>query len=628
MRGISKGIRLAAAAFVAFSLSTLVGCGVDNGLTSKLPPSSSAVGAIAGKLMGGQQPVAGSHVYLFAVGTSGYGTASTSLLQTGTSDDIGSYVLSDANGNFSLTGQYTCTAGTQVYAYALGGDSGAGDNSMIGMMAVLGNCPSSGSLASQVPLVVINEVSTVAAAYALAGYATDATHMASSGSTAAVLGVANAAANAAQLDSITSISGALATTPVGNGTVPQALVNTLADILAACINSSGASSAACTTIQSSALNGSTQPTDTATAAINIAHLPGANVKALYDLTVPNSPFQPSLTAQPSDFSITLTYPSEYLLNGRSIAVDLEGNIWVAGSYQQALVKNSPLGAPLSYLGGAAFNAFAFMPGGDLTVSDTRFDNVSVYDPSTSTYISQVSYAAENPVFQSYMAVDRFGFFATTAQTTTPTDGTQWSLLYNYSGNTVWATSPVPSPLAVAVDGSDYFWVTSYDSNNTAPALLAKFKHASTGAGITYTTCQGTNYVQGYGVAIDSGQNAWVSDHYTNSLVEFSNNCSYVQNLPTISAPLGLAIDGNNTMFTVNANGRLGATTTSGTAISPADGYNLGVTGTLIGPAIDGSGNAWLLNYNTGKLEEVLGIAAPVVTPLSVAAQNIKIGQRP
>ena len=80
--------------------------------------------AIHGTVYGGNQPVAGAHVYLMAatvsgVGSAGYSLASTSLLNsalTGNSDSIGAYVLTDSTGSFrvdaglgsSIPDDYTC----------------------------------------------------------------------------------------------------------------------------------------------------------------------------------------------------------------------------------------------------------------------------------------------------------------------------------------------------------------------------------------------------------------------------------------------------------------------------------------------------------------------------------------
>ncbi len=136
---------------------------------------------------GGQNPIVEAHVYLYAANTTGYGNASISLLQptSGTVEDINGnyYYPTQSGGKFNIAGDFTCpSAGSQVYLYAVGGDPGLGDgtNSAIGLMAALGTC---GALSSD-PYVVINEISTVATAYAIAGFAVDSTHVSSSSLTA------------------------------------------------------------------------------------------------------------------------------------------------------------------------------------------------------------------------------------------------------------------------------------------------------------------------------------------------------------------------------------------------------------------------------------------------------------
>lgn len=98
-------------------------------------------GPLTGSVHGGQQAIIGAHVYLMAANTTGYGSASVSLLNwtlTGHTDTVGGYVLTDGGGNFTLTGDYACTAGTQVYVYALGGNAGSGVNPAAGLLAALG----------------------------------------------------------------------------------------------------------------------------------------------------------------------------------------------------------------------------------------------------------------------------------------------------------------------------------------------------------------------------------------------------------------------------------------------------------------------------------------------------------
>jgi hypothetical protein len=161
-------------------------------------PAALAAGAITGIVATGSKPIVGAHVYLLAANTTGNagpgtnassGNASVSLetvAQTGTSDSVGAYVVSNGSGAFTLTGVYTCTANQQLYVYTQGGNAGAGANSAATLMAVVGSCPSASAPAISLR---VNEVSTVAAAYALAGYATDALHISSSSSALAITGM-------------------------------------------------------------------------------------------------------------------------------------------------------------------------------------------------------------------------------------------------------------------------------------------------------------------------------------------------------------------------------------------------------------------------------------------------------
>jgi len=117
---------------------------------------------MTGMIHGGEQPISGVAVYLYAVGTTGDGSASQSLLTTP--------VTTDGGGNFSLTGDYTCSPSNElVYLVGLGGDASPGiPNPQIALMAALGPC---NTLTSST-FIDVNELTTVAAVYALAPYMT------------------------------------------------------------------------------------------------------------------------------------------------------------------------------------------------------------------------------------------------------------------------------------------------------------------------------------------------------------------------------------------------------------------------------------------------------------------------
>lgn len=379
-------MRLAASKFFLSLLPAsilLSGCALKT-----TAPSNSAPGVqLSGRVHGGQQPVVGAHIYLFAAGTTGYGAKSTSLLTSGTvgSDSLGQYVTSDSNGAFTITGDYTCVSGTQLYVLATQGNPGLPDNQTnpnLALMTAVGQCPAAGNIQATVPFIFINEVTTVASVYALSGFMTDLAHVSSSGTPLAQAGVAQAFAAVRNLADI-STGAALATTPAANGTVPQAEINSLANILASCVNSNGASSSPCTTLFANAQSGSTAPTDTVTAALYIAQNPAANISNLFAIPPPTSPFQPSLSGAPNDFTIALKFTGGGLSQPLAIAIDGTGSVWAGSSLNATLNQfNGSTGAAISsYTGGglAFIQGVAIDPFGNTWASSYAQDGGGTFD---------------------------------------------------------------------------------------------------------------------------------------------------------------------------------------------------------------------------------------------------------
>lgn len=277
--------------FAALSAS-LIGCTVP---ASQNAAADTAL-HLAGDVRGGQQPVSNASIRLYAVGSSGDGSSAVSLLFKP--------VLTDASGNFDITGLYSCPpAPAQVYLVAAGGNPGLSsdtDNNALAMMAALGPC---GSLSSSTRITV-NELTTVGSLAALYPFASAPDAIGSGSSDAAAL------TNA--FTTVTEYTNVAAGTVPGPG-LPAGFyasgteIITLADIVAACVNSSG-STASGTTCGNLFLyakpSGSPAPTDTITAVIDILKNPTSNVAAIFSL-VPStgSPFQPTLTAPPTDWTL-------------------------------------------------------------------------------------------------------------------------------------------------------------------------------------------------------------------------------------------------------------------------------------------------------------------------------------
>jgi sugar lactone lactonase YvrE len=650
---------------LSFSLACLL-CLMLSGcsLSSTSAPTPETGLAIQGRVLGGQQPIANAHVYLFAANTLGYGGAGLSAT-TGLSDSVGAYVLTNSTGNFSVTGDYSCTLNQQVYLYALGGSSSSTTNSAAGLLAVLGSCPGGNSaFAAGTPFVAVNEVSTVAAAYAFAGFATDATHVSSSGTALATTGIANAFANAANLASI-STGAALAVTPAGNGTAPQSTVNTLANILAACINSTGPSFTTCSTLFSnaeSAGSSGTPPTDTATAAINIAHNPGSNVANLYALSTATPPFSPALTAQPFDFTVALSFTGGGLNDPFSIAVDGSGNVWTANQGNNTVSQiNGVTGAAISPAGGYTGNgltipfSIAIDPSGNAWVNNmypsSPPSHVSVFTPAGAVFTgspfsggglsTQNSFNATSP---RDVAFDASGnaWFANLSGTATELNGLTGAAISPSTGYPISTTANSQS--GVAVDSAGHVWISGMNGNVLYEMAV------SNGAVLGASAYTAGGLEQPYSIAVDASNNIWLPDNYNPSTL-VGNTVSKFTSVTTgvaysgggILGPDGVAIDGAGNVWVSNQIDTGGATTAgvaelnnSGAAISPATAYTSSAT--MGGPndvAIDSSGNVWAANAfvpvtyaNATNVVEFVGAAAPVVTPISVAVKNSKIGARP
>jgi hypothetical protein len=260
-----------------------------------------------GLVHGGQQPVTGATIQLYAVGTTGDGSASTPLLSPAP--------VSDANGGFNITGTYTCPSSSSlVYIVATGGNPGLApgtNNAALSMMAALGPC---GSL-SPSTFILVDELTTVAAVYALAPFLTSPSAIGSAPAHAASL--ADAFTLASELANTSTGTTPGTGVPIGT-TVPVAQIDTIADILASCINSAGGAAgdnSPCGTLFSlTTPPGITPAADTITALLHLADDPTLNTAALYSLVTPTSPFQPVQSQTPPDLSVRLTVPSGFTVS--------------------------------------------------------------------------------------------------------------------------------------------------------------------------------------------------------------------------------------------------------------------------------------------------------------------------
>jgi polygalacturonase len=307
--------------------------------------------SLSGSVYGGQQPVTGSTIQLYAVGNAGDGSAAIPLVGATVTSSDGSSNATNSNanagnsfnslpaGSFTITGDYTCpSTGTEVYLVSTGGNPGlaAGtNNGSLAMLAALGPC---GNLSSTT-YVVVNELTTFGSIAALANYMTSYS------------AIGSGSADASALQSAFSLVNEYTSTSLGTAPGPalpastyasSIEIQTLGDALSACVNSPGGvagDGSSCGMLFTDATpTGGSAPNDTIGAALNIVNNPALSVCAIYSLVPGTPPFQPTLGSCPANWNLPISALS-VAVSGPSwvnLGQTLQYSATVAGASNQAV----------------------------------------------------------------------------------------------------------------------------------------------------------------------------------------------------------------------------------------------------------------------------------------------------
>ena len=677
---------------------------------------------ISGKLLSGTLPVAKAHVYLMAVAATGYGKRSVSLLDArlpGRQDSEGAYVETAEDGSFTIPGDYRCGAETSAYIYTRGGDSGLGENRAATELAAIGPCPQVGA---DVPPVVVDEVTTVAMSFALAGFADDALHIASSGSPLALVGVANAFVNASHLGPTTT-GLAPESLPSGNATVPQATINTLANILFACIHSAGDHSPACQSLlgdadsrhhphsddtasadadskhphrddQASADTDSKHPhrddtasadadskhphrdnqasADTASAMIAIAHSPANAVSTLFAEQSSTPPFAPYLTDAPNDFSLGLVFTGGGINLTVGMAVDAMGNVWSASDGDTRtndenfyVTEISSAGVFLSgqdgYLSGQQAHPIGvFSDQGPIAVDTLGNVWIGTYGDTYEGSLWELSNTGTvlfksggvttfpNGTFNGFMpcglAIDANNNLWVADRVDNKIDefSNTGQLL---SGPAGFTGGGISDPTELAITPSGNVWITN---DTDSPYSISELDNS--GAPLTPSTgVSGTGFFGGASVAIDHQNNVWtagavgaqVSKVSPDGVILSGSGYATTAMKGASGDAVTIAIDGDGNVWVPAGSSNLIELSNTGEILSGANGYTGGLATGLGTIVIDGSGDLWgstatftpsgvrgVPGVFTWEIVEVIGVAAPVVTPIAAGVKLNMLGARP
>lgn len=595
------------------------------------PASGAASLSLQGTVTGAGKPLQGSQVTLMAGARSGarkLGQATT-----------------DAHGSFRIT--YTKPADGVVYVEATSPWA-----HRLRLRSVVGFGTGGGVPERTVNKVTVNELTTVAATYALAQFS------GRQGIAGPAPGLENAAATSFNLaDPTTGKAGGPLTGDSANSDT-LATQNTLADLVSLCVTDN----ARCDKLtQLATPPGETRPADTVQAILSLAHNPTQSPDRLAALARTATVFTPALSAAPQSWIMAVRYPAPEVYAPGRIAFDAKGNVWATNNWKpgtrdpnshvtvQDPTGRPTLGSPISG-GGMKAGAWglAIDHNGSVWAPSYGGNAISKYSASGKPLSPSSGWKNGDFVKPQGVAVDQRGnIWIANSYGLKGRAGAGSVVVYPH-GDPSKAISITDKsfnhPFAVQIDGQGRAWVTN--SHLSFEEIRQSGRPSNVGGSVTvigpdFKPLSSTTdkSIQGpVGLALDSKGNAWVANFFSSAVTEIRPNGTVagVHQLPKKVFPWSVAIDGQDRVWVAgfgNSSVSLlcglnaaacpsGAS--AGTVLSPTQGFQNKAIQHLTAIQIDPSGNAWVAN-NWSKiapptggvgLVELVGAGTPVCTPLT------------
>jgi len=640
----------------SLSLGLITGCGATGSFSN--PTASTKV---SGRVFGGQQPIANSTVTVWPIGLTGYGSSAAV-----TGDYPNGYLAQTttaADGTFNFpAGTYICpTPDTQVYIIAKGGEPSPGDiNPNIALATGLGDCST-----AQTAEVEINEVTTAVTAFALAQFFTTQIGPGSTDS----FGTDPADLNGFTLSNTNTIpllvniaDGTVNPNTAGSSgapaiTIDAAKIYSIANTLSSCVNDSPNATTGdfdnCGLLAASTyITPRGNPIDTLQAAVLMALYPWFNVNTLYQLAPKQSPFT-GLSAAPYDWTIGVSYTtstlglgitSAYSGSPTSATIDIGkyGRIWFPSnlSGSTGLAFFDPVTATFSgpYLNDGSFiqpQYVAIDTIGNVWLTDEASGNFGYLN--TNVITSATIESIPSPLLLGPIAADDLGdvFFTYGEGGTLGNIGL--AVATATSGGAAPTTIQFAHPPSGLVTADGVFYAS--ESGGTTPCYL-DYAETTGGSSLEEVIAATSSTCSSGGVAFQKGgtsavaaatslSEACIGDYNLVSSTS-SGNCAVLPP-PFISAldfPEGVATDGAGAQWYANA--AAGSVTQITPSLTGGDYIHDQENGNVLpmpyAIAIDGSGNVWVANAGcvaatvctptAFTLSEIIGVAAPTITPLS------------
>jgi CSLREA domain-containing protein len=300
-------------------------------------------------------------------------------------------------------------------------------------------------------------------------------------------------------------------------------------------------------------------------------------------------------AQTVTFNGYQTTVTTGLSNPLGVAVDGAGNVYIADSFNNRVVKVPWNSSTSSYGTPTTVPTTGLLDPGDVAV-----------DGVGDVYIADTS---NNRVVE-----------------------VPWnSSTSSYGAQTTVSTSGLNEPFYIAVDGASNVYIADYDNNRVVQVPW----NSSTSSYGTQTTVPASGLKDPFGIAVDGAGNVYVADSFNIDVVKVpwnSSTSSYdaPTTVPTtgLNEPFGVAVDGAGNVYIADAGNDdvvkvpwNSSTSSYGTQTTvPATGLN-----DPFGVAVDGAGNVYIADHGNDDVVKVatqsvnLGMAAvgSAATPVTL-----------
>lgn len=486
--------------------------------------------------------------------------------------------------------------------------------------------------------IVINERSTIATAYAMAQF------FEGKNITGPSPGLQNAAATAANLVDIHTgeVASVLNTFPNGSSTSARPTFNSLANMLAACVQSVSN----CNELFALATTpAGLTPSDTLQAALNIAHFPWQNVAEILDFSLRSSVYTPALAADAkmTAWILALRYDGNGMeFDGPgNVAFDKDGNAWIVNNY---IFQLDPLDPGGNVCGGTQL--LALTPTGD-DLPGAPFDGGGVYgagygvgiDPDGHIWVGNFGFQGTNCPLDFNELSRTVSEFAADGTAISP--DSQGNGMGEDHGGYPGAGNTIRQPQGTVSDRDGNIWIANCSGDN-----VTQFPGGDPDAAFEIKPLDDSDnplVVKPFGIAFDRDGNGWVTSNGNHSVFAFDSDGTLLHSLTGSAAsdaginhPMGIASDSQGNLWVSNSGlirapcdgdpvpdllevvlltlGADFANPNASIALIYADGtpaadgpFKGGGVELPWGIAVDGNDNVWVANFNGRRISEFCGV---------------------